>query len=290
MKKTAVIATALLLATSALADDGEPPSTGLGVFVNAGGYWADDKAADFYAGRPDNLNRIDYTLNGSLYGEQIWNHLVNEGLLSPSAIGGYGQLSVEEYPKMEYRLSYQVGLGIRYDYASGMGWLLRFDFAKLQAIGAFNLGTGGSALLGSDQYIRCGIGAKEDRLNIDLGITYTKALGRNLDLELDLGASLINTKVKDNTIEVAGGYWSILDTWNGQQAEVGMTSYEYINQGRLGYGVFSSLLLGYRVAGIGAIKVGYTIYQARICFEDRKVWGWQHMLGARIEINNFSFI
>lgn len=290
MKQAFATAVALMLAISAVADDGKPPSTGLSVFANAGGYWASSAAADFYSGAPSSLNPIDRVLHSNLYGNQIWSHLVSQGVLSPSAVGGENQLSVEEYPTMSYRTSYQIGLGLRYDYASGFGWLLRFDIAKLQALGAFNLSTGGSAVLGSDQYVRCGIVGREDRLNIDLAITKTIPLGNNLEMELDLGASLINTKVKDNTIEVAGRYWQILDVTGGQSPDVGVGQYEYINQGRLGYGIFTSLLVGYRLPNVGAMKIGYTVYQARICFEDRKVWGWQHMLGVRIEINNFSFL
>lgn len=292
MKHIALIVTALTLAASALADDGKPPSTGLSIFANAGAFWADKNAAEFYSGRDDNPNTINRILHSNTYGTQIWDHLVSQGLISPSAIGGYQQLQVIEYPpQMSYRLSYQIGLGIRYDYPSGFGWLLRFDLAKLTAQGGFNLSTAnGADILGSDQYITCGIFGQEDRFNIDLALTKTVALTGALDLELDLGASMLNTKVKDNVIEIAGSQWSILDRTDGRIPDQDVAEYDYINQGRIGYGVFVSALLGYRVSGIGAFKLGYTCYQARIAFQDRKLWGWHHMLGIRIEMNNFSFL
>ncbi len=292
MRHIALTVAALLLAASAQADDGKPPSTGLSLFVNAGAYWAAASSAEFYSGRDENLNKINNILHSNQYGTAIWDHLVSAGRLSPSAIGDYRQLTVVEFPpQMTYRLSYQIGLGIRYDYDSGFGWLLRFDMAKLTAQGGFNLSTdNGAGILGSDQYITCGVFGNENRYNIDLAITKTIALTRAFDLEIDLGASLINTKVQENAMVIEGATYSILDRTDGRIPDVDMAQYEYFNQGRIGYGVFISALTGYRLSGIGAVKLGYTCYQARIAFADRKCWGWHHMLGIRIEMNNFSFI
>ena len=298
MKRIALVVTTLLLAASAVADD-KPPSPGLSFFANAGAFWADKATANFYSGRPDNANTINRVLHSSTYGQQIWQHLVNQQAISPSTIGSYNQLQVVEYPDMYYRLSYQVGLGLRYDYSiasvlssntrSTMGWLLRFDLMKLNALGAFNLSSdNGAGILGSDPYIRCGMLGKEDRISIDLALTRTAKLNDALDLELDLGASLINTKVKDNLMEIKGSTYSILDVWDGQSPDHGVGSYEYINQGGIGYGVFISALVGYAVPGIGAIKAGYTCYHSKTVLENYTAWGWQHMLGVRVEMNNLS--
>lgn len=291
MRHAAIILATLLLATSAAADDGEPPSTGLSVFVNAAGYSAAANAAAFYGGYDTNPNKIYNILHSDLYGRSIWDHLVDAGYLSPSAVGQYDQFTVVEFPpRMEYRLSYQIGLGIRYDYASGFGWLLRFDMAKLQAVGGFNLSTGGIPLLGADQYITCGIFGKENRYNIDLAIAKTVSLSEMLDIELDLGASLLNVKVEENAMEIAGATYSILDRTDGRPPDFGTAEYEYQNQGRIGYGLFATVATGYRVHGIGAMKLYYTCRHDRIAFIDRKVWGWQHAFGIRIEMNNFSFL
>lgn len=291
MKRVVLILTTVMLAAAAAADDGKPPSTGLSVFANASGYWAAKNAAEFYSGRDENPNTINRIIHSDQYGTAIWQRLVNAGRISPSAILNYRNFQVVEFPpEMHYRTSYQIGLGIRYDYPSGFGWLLRFDLAKLNALGGFNLSVdNGAGILGSDQYITCGILGTESRYNIDLALTKTIALNDALDLELDLGASLLNTKVQENAIEIAGSTYSILDRTGGQSPDFGVAEYEYQNQGRIGYGVFVSVLVGYRVGGIGAIKLGYTCAQDRITFVDRKVWGWQHSLGIRFEMNNFSF-
>lgn len=291
MKRTLLILTAIMLAASAAADDGKPPSTGLSFFANAGGFRADDVTANFYNGTPGNANTIDRVLHSNTYGEQIWRSLVNQQLISPTTISNYSQLQVDEYADMSYRISYQIGVGLRYDYPSGFGWLLRFDLTRLTATGAFNLSSdNGAGILGSDRYIRCGILGREDRISIDLALSKTVPLNDALSLELNLGASLVNTKVKDNLMEIGGGSYSILDVWDGHSPDYGVGSYEYINQGGIGYGVFISALVGYSVPGIGSIKAGYTCYQARTVLKGYTAWGWQHMLGIRFEMNNFSFI
>lgn len=294
MNKTLIFITALLLSTAAAADDDGVPRrspTGLSVFASAGTIWADDCNANFYSGREGNANTISRVLYSNNYGTRIWNDLKNDGLID-GTIGSYNQLKVDEYANMYYRISYQIGLGIRYDYASGFGWLLRFDLARLQANGVFNLGstTGSGILTNNHRYIPCDIMGREDRINIDFAITRTVDLSNNLCLELDLGASLNNAKVKENEMRIDGSNYSILDVWGGNSPDVGVGSYEYINQGGLGWGVFMSGLLGYRMEGIGAIKVGYTCYHAQVNLKGYEAMGWHHSLFLRFEINNFSFL
>ena len=293
MRHAAVLLAALMLAASATADDGKPPSsryTGLSVFADAGAYWGDKSTADFYAGLPQNANTIERVLHSNTYGTQIWNHLTEQGLIS-SAVGSYSQLMVDEYPSMYYRTSFAYGLGIRYNYTSGFGWLLRFDLAQLTAIGAFNLSATNHTGILSDnaQYIRCGMLGREDRINIDFAVTANAQLGDALDLELDLGAGMNNTKVRENLMEIAGATYSILDVWDGRSPDFGVGQYEYINQGGIGWNLFASVLLGYNITELGAIRVGYTLYHSRTVLKGYTANGVNHLLGVRFEMNNFSF-
>ncbi|MBR1784631.1 MAG: hypothetical protein IJ760_04250 [Bacteroidales bacterium] len=290
MRAAVVAMAAMLMAGSAAADDGRPPSRGLAITGDAGAWLADNNTADFYSGKPGNSNTIDLVLHSNLYGRQIWQTLVDQGLISPSAIGSHEALRVAEYPSMRYRVGLHYAVGLHYVYASGFGWLLRADMARLHAEGAFNLeATAGGGVLGSRQYVRCGIAGREDRVCIDFALTQRVPLGGRLDLEIDLGASLVNTKVRENIIEAGGGTWSILDVWGGHSPDYNAGSYDYINQGGIGYGVFVSLLVGYELPVLGTMKAGYTCSQARTVLEGHTAWGWQHMLGIRLELNNFSF-
>ncbi|MBR1766692.1 MAG: hypothetical protein IJ745_06620 [Bacteroidales bacterium] len=293
MKRMCIAMVLLMASTASMADDDGVPRrgpTGLSVFANAGAMWADDVSANFYSGRPSNANTIERVLHSNTYGTQIWTDLRTDGLISP-AVGSYNELQVAEYPEMYYRTSYNIGLGLRYDYASGFGWLLRFDMARLEAIGAFNLSSNnGTGRLGSNQYVRCGMLGKEDRIYIDLALTRTVDIGAGLCVEVDLGLNLNNTKVRDNLMEINGSSFSILDVWGGRTPDAGVGDYEYVNQGGIGWGVFMSGYVGYRMEGVGAIKLGYTCHHSKTVLPDYTAMGWNHCLNLRFEINNFSFL
>lgn len=287
MKKMCILTVVLMTSAVAMADGGG----GLSVFASAGAVWADDCNANFYSGRPGNANTINRVLYSNRYGTQIWTDMKNDGLID-GTIGSYNQLKVEEYANMYYRISYQIGVGLRYEYPSGFGWLLRFDLMRLTANGVFNLGssTGTGILSNNHRYIPCDIIGREDRINIDFAITRTVDLGNNICLELDLGASLNNSKVKENLMVIDGSNYSILDVWGGNTPDIGVGDYEYVNQGGLGWGVFMSGLVGYQIDGLGAIKMGYTCYHAKANLKGYEAMGWHHSLTLRFEINNFSFL
>ncbi len=303
MKARITILAALMLASSAatVAADGEPPSTGLSILVDAGAFWASKNNANFYSGREGNVNTIYRVLHSNTYGKQIYDYLSTMNYIT-DAVQNERQLTVAEWPEMYYRTSFQVGMGLKYQYRSGLGWLLRFDLTRLNARGVFNLSAdNGTGIPGGRQYVPFNIVGLEDRINIDLAITEQVPLNRTTSLEVDLGASLINTKVRDNIIEIDRRTWSILDRWNGQSPDAGVAPYDQeILQGGIGYGVFMSLLIGYQIPSIGALKAGYTCYQSKTVLrggtgadgsrDPYTAWGWQHMLGIRVEMNNFSFL
>lgn len=289
MKTCIPLFAALLLASSAVAADGEPPSTGLSITVGAGAFWASNNTANFYSGKEGNVNTIYRVMHSNTYGTQIYDYLTTQDYIS-DAVQNYSQLQVVEWPEMYYRTSYQIDFGLHYKYKSGLGWLLRFDLAKLTALGGFNVSTNnGTGILGGRQYVPFNIMGREDRISIDLAITEQLELNRTTTLELDLGASLINTKVKKNMIGIDNKTWSIIDRWNGQTPDYGVAAYDQeILQGGMGYGVFISALVGYQMPAVGAVKVGYTCAQSKTVLKGYTAWGWQHLLGVRVEMDNFD--
>lgn len=288
---------AMMLATGASADDwdvhrptGPKSAEGLSVFVNAGTLWADNNVADFYSGIPGNANTVERVLHSELYGRQIWEDLTNADLIS-SSISNYTMLTVDEYSHARYNLSFQFGLGFRYDYPSGFGWLARFDIVQLTVVGAFNLNssTGGAVLEQRGRYVPCEISGRENRINIDFGLTKRIPLLENIDLDVNAGLNINNTKVLSHDMMIAGRTYSILDVWNGQSPSYGTQPYEYINQGGIGVGFFGTLALAYNFEGIGTVSLGYTCYRTKINLEGYAATGWQHNLFARFVINNFIF-
>lgn len=272
------------------------PLSGLYITVDAGLLVPSDKQANFYNGAPGTPNMLDRVLKSELYGTQIWNDLVNQGLISPSAIHDYGEFEVAEYADMYYRLTFQLGVGFRYVYDNGWGWLVRFDMSEMTAAGQFLLSSNnGTGILGSNDYVKCGIYGRERRVLIDLGLAKRIPLTQMIDLELDFGFDINNTKVEKNGIRVPdsrGNTYSILDVWGGQIPYSGVGTYEYVNQGGLGIGYFGTLALSYKVP-MGAIDFGYTYYYMQTKFlgyNEEDCYAPQHTIFLRFNLNNFSFL
>lgn len=297
MQRILLVVLALLLAFPLQAQhrkksDSQPSMAGLYVFVDGGLLIPNKKQANFYDGRNGRPNTIDRVLRSEAYGTQIWTSLVDQQLISPSAIPDYRAFSVAEYPSMYYKLTYQLGLGFRYVYGSGFGWLLRFDYSQVAAAGQFLLSsTNGTGILGGNQYVPCGIYGIEKRMLIDFAITKRVPLSSTMDLEVDVGFDVNNTKVTKHGMQIAGRDYSILDVWGGQSPYTGIGSYEYINQGTMGIGGFATLALSYRYKG-SSIDFGYTCYDMQtkyIDFNEDDAYAFQHNIFVRFNINNFSF-
>lgn len=266
--------------------------SGLYLNVDAGLLIPNSKQADFYSGRPGNSNTIDRVLHSETYGTQIWSSLVDGGHISPSAIGDYSQLQVVEYPHMYYRLTYQLGVGFRYVYESGWGWLLRFDYSQLTASGQFNLSSNnGTGVLGSRQFVTCDIFGIERRTLIDFGIAKRIPLTSLVDLEIDFGFDLNSTHVKQNGIRVVGRTYSILDIWGGYPPSSYTGTYEYLNEGRIGIGGFGSMAVSY-LSKVGSIDLGYSCYYMQTKYtnyNENDTYALQHTVFLRFNVNNFKF-
>ena len=266
--------------------------TGLSVGVDAGLLIPNAKQANFYSGRPGNANTIDRVLRSEQYGTQIWTSLVNQQLISPSAIPNYSAFTIAEYPDMYYKLTYQVGVGLRYDYDNGWGWMLNFDYSQVTAAGQFLLSSdNGVGIPGSRQYVPCDIFGIEKRILIDFIIAKRVPITDLLDLEFGLGFDVNNTKVTHTGMVIAGRTYSILDVWGGQSPYAGAGSYEYINQGGIGIGGLSTVAVGYSFQG-ARVDIGYALRYMQTKYKgynDNDAYALQHTVFLRFNINNFSF-
>ena len=265
--------------------------SGLSLAVDAGLLIPNAKQANFYSGRPGNANTIDRVLRSEQYGSQIWSSLVNQGLISPSAIPSYSAFTIAEYPNMYYRLTYQIGVGLRYDYSRGWGWMLNFDYSQLVAAGQFLLSSdNGVGIPGSRQYIPCDIYGREKRILIDFSILKRTPITDLLDIEVAVGVDINNTKVTENGMVIGGHTYSILDVWGGQSPYAGSGSYEYINQGGIGFGALGSVALGYSFQG-ASVDFGYALRYMQTKYKgynDTDAFALQHTVFARFNINSFK--
>ncbi len=263
---------------------------GLSLSLDVGLLVPSSKHANFYQGVETNLNTINRVLHSEAYGHQIWNDLTTLDLIT-SAITDYRQLNVEEYGEMSYRLAMQIGMGFRYDYGNGWGWLTRFDYAKLTATGVFliNATNNTGVLTNQRQYVKCGIMGTEKRVNIDLGVSRKFKMQNGFDIGVELGGQVNNTEVMSNDIEIANRIYNILDIWNGQSPSMGTYAYDYINQGGIGYGGFATVNFGLTMPNYSTLTLAYTFFYNKINLSGYEAFAPQHLITLRFDFDGFSF-
>lgn len=238
---------------------------GLSVSIDAGCAIPNQSTAAFYNGTNGNQNTIERILHSQMFGQNIWTNLVNQGLISPSAITDYTGLQIVEQANTEYTMALQLGLGLRYDFVKRFGMIARFDHIKLTAKGMFNLSSGAptSILSNKNQYIPCGIYGTESRTYIDLGLFKSFFIKDSWRFVLDFGLNLNSTKVLSNDIEIGGKEYSILDVWGGNSPTYGMQSYGYYQSG-IGYGFFISPCIEYVLPNAMGIDFGLSVYYIKV--------------------------
>lgn len=264
---------------------------GLSLTVGIGVLRADNSHANFYNGNPNNVNTLERILYSETYGNQIWNNLTTQDLIG-DAVANYKQIRVAEYGDMYYRLAVQLGMGFRYDFErSKWAWKLQFDYANLNAVGMVLLesGKGLTYLTNQDRYVNCPALGKERRIYIDLGIIRKFKLRNGMDIELSLGGNLNNSKVESSNIQIAGVNYSILDIWAGQSPSSYVGSYEYINQGGIGYGGFASLAFGFTLPAGTAMTLSYTFHYNKVNLWHYESFAPHHAIKLNVALNNFSF-
>ncbi|MBP5189531.1 MAG: hypothetical protein J6031_01295 [Bacteroidales bacterium] len=272
-------------------DDNPRRLKGLSFTIDVGTLSASSAQANFYNGNPRNANTLGRILYSETYGNQIWNNLTNQDLIG-SSVANYRQITVAEYGDMYYRLAFQLGIGFRYDfYRSNWGWLARFDYAKLHTSGMVLLNSGHNTayLTNQNAYVNCPLSGTEERIYIDLGLLHKFELSNGLDLELSLGANVNNTKVESSDIEIGGVIYSILDIWRGESPSSYTSSYEYINQGGIGYGAFASVSMGLTLPVGTAMSIGYILHYNKVNLTGYNSFAFHHAIKLTVALNNFSF-
>ncbi len=265
-----------------------PPLRGFSVTIDAGGTYAGKFHSNFYNGIPENTNTIERILHSEAYGNSIWNNLADQGLINPSAIGTYNQLKVAEYADMHYAITYQIGIGFRYDFEGrNTAVFARFNYSKLTAKGAFNLYSGASTstLSNMNQYIPCDIWGTESRTYIDLGLSKSIPMNPMLHFVADIGLNINHIRVLSNDVEIGGSTYSILDVWGGHYPMMNSQTYEYYQTG-IGYGVFVAPCLRLMLPHSMAADLGVNCYYNKINLPNYDKFAPQFTLFLRFILNN----
>ena len=153
-------------------------------------YIANNASADFYSGKPENENNVDYIFSNSHWYEEI-RHLLNF----------YDTVFVREYPqKMGYSPAFSFGLFVKYDFNCRTGIYAQFYYAKLRANDVVTIEVDPKEYLTEPDIRLCPVKGVEERNLLDLGISHSVGLNKTARLVLGAGINMNNTLVKESSI------------------------------------------------------------------------------------------
>jgi hypothetical protein len=222
--------------------------------INTGMAFASKYHANFYNGAEGNQNEISYVL-----GNYYWNQEIQRAVNDTFTLVGMPT-------NMKYSPAFCVGFSIKKKFNNHVGVFAQFNFSRLKARDVFTIKIGstpsGSAFPNLANYP---IWGKEDRINIDLGVSGEIALAKKISGFLEGGLNINNTRVKENSISIESLQYSIINIYGNQGFIPNTPQQEYnIKEGGLGVGLFLSPGVEFKFNDNVAVDLLGSIYYSKI--------------------------
>jgi len=226
-------------------------------------YIASNSTADFYSGKPENENNVDYILNNSYWYEEI-RHLLDF----------YDTVFVREYPeKMGYSPAFSFGLFVKYDFNCRTGIYAQFYYAKLRANDVVTVEVDPKDYLTEPDIRLCPIRGVEERNLLDLGITHSIGMSKTARLTLGAGINMNNTLVKESAIYLGGKKYNLMRVYGNRPYIPNSNQQQYeIRQGGIGFGIFGSVGARIEFSPVVAIEPGFSTHFMKVNLEQGSVF------------------
>lgn len=223
--------------------------------INTGVAFANKYHANFYNGAEGNQNQISYVLDNHYWKQEI-QRVFND------TVSLYGMPT-----DMHYQPAFCVGFALKKKFTDHVGMFAQFNFSRFKAVDAFTLKIGATPI-GSTTNINLRnypIWGKEDRINIDLGVSGEVKLANKIYGILEGGFNINNTRVKENKISIEYLEYSLINIYANQGYVPNVPLQEYnIKEGGLGIGAFLSPGVEFRFNENVAVDILGSVYWSRI--------------------------
>ena len=245
-------------------------------------YIASNASADFYSGKPENENNVDYIFSNSHWYEEI-RHLLNF----------YDTVFVREYPqKMGYSPAFSFGLFVKYDFNCRTGIYAQFYYAKLRANDVVTIEVDPKEYLTEPDIRLCPVRGVEERNLLDLGISHTVGLNKTARLVLGAGINMNNTLVKESAIYLGDKKYNMIRIYGNRPYIPNSNQQQYeIRQGGIGFGLFGSIGARIEFSPVVAIEPGFSTHYMMINLEKKTGFSPQMNFYVKIifrDLLNFS--
>lgn len=254
---------------------------GIYVSLNAGAYQGSKNHAGYYDGRSGNENNLDYVFSNTYWNNDIKNELLEEV--------GTDQFWIAEYPmEMHYNMALYAGFSARYYFSDAFALNLHFNASKLRLADAFNLEIDPPLAGQVRTYIPCAITGEELRSNIDLSMQFffSERDENPWDPFCELGFNINSVNVRSSSIQIFDLTYSLRDVYGGVGYVPGQTLTEYpIKQGGIGYGLYSSAGITYRMSASFSAEFCFNIYYSTIALKGYEGFGLHYAPMVRFVVN-----
>jgi hypothetical protein len=224
----------------------------------AGFYISGRTTADFYSGKPENDNNVNYILKNQYRYDEIYQLLdVNDTVF------------VREYPeKMKYNPAFSFGLFVKYDLNCHTGIYLQFSYARLMAKDVVSFEVDPKEYLTDPDIRLFPIYGIEERNMIDLGFTHAFGDNKVARMLIGGGINMNNTLVKEHILRIDDKPYSLVNVYGSNSYVPGGAQQAYeIRQGGIGFGIFGTLGARIEFSPVIAIEPGFTFYYKQIAIE-----------------------
>ncbi len=226
----------------------------------AGIYLPNNSTADFYSGKPENENDVNYIFKNSYWYEEM-RHLLN---FNDTAF-------VLEYPqKMGYSPAFSFGLFVKYDFNCRNGIYAQFYYAKLKANDIVTVEVDPPQDYLAEPDIRlCPINGVEERNILDLGYSYSFGKSKTARFTLGGGVSMNNTLVKENVIYIGEKKYNLVHIYGNRPYVPNSNQQVYeIRQGGIGFGAFATAGVRMEFSPAIAIEPGCSVHYMKVNLEE----------------------
>lgn len=223
--------------------------------INTGVAFANKYHANFYNGSEGNQNEISYVLDN-----YYWNQEIQQAVNDTFTLYGLPT-------DMKYKPAFCVGFVIKKKFNNHIGVFGQFNFSKFKTSDFFTIKIGSTPT--SQAYpnlMNCPIWGEEDRINIDLGMSYDFYIDDKISFFLEGGFNLNNTRVKEHMIQIEPiPPYSLINIYGDSTYVPGTVMNEnYVHEGGIGIGAFLSPGLEFRFNETTAVDLLASVYYSRI--------------------------
>ncbi len=253
-------------------------NSGFSFGINMGAYFANGFHGNFYNGAAGNVDSIGLIFGNYYYTQDIRKELQDTFRL------------LELPTAMKYQPAMQFGFYVKYSFDRQLGVFLQFNYAKLKAKDVFTLGVGPEAsYLTFDDIRTYPIWGTEERIYIDLGVSKTFETSKNVQVFLEGGLNINNTRIKEHKIQIGSLEYSLINIYGDSPyiPNTQMQTYE-TRLGGLGIGAFATTGLRFVFNDKISLDPGFSFYWSKANLEGYSAYRPHYAVFVRLCYQSLS--